>query len=56
MYVGLISYLAPYPFAHRCPVLQGFAPQLHIFDVHGIAWRDFDVELAKEGFLPVDFH
>lgn len=56
MYVGLISYLAPYPFAHRCPVLQGLAPQLHIFDAHGIAWRYFDVELAKEGFLPVDFH
>lgn len=56
MYVGLISYLAPYPFAHRCPVLQGLAPQLHIFDAHGIAWRYFDIELAKEGFLSVDFH
>ena len=56
MYVGLISYLAPYPFAHRCPVLQGLAPQLHIFDAHGIAWRYFDIELAKDGFLPVDFH
>lgn len=56
MYVGLISYLAPYPFAYCCPVIQGLAPQLHVFDAHGISWRYFDIELAKDGFLPVDFH
>ena len=44
------------PFAYCCPVIQGLAPQLHVFDAHGIAWRDFDIELVKEGFLPIDFH
>ena len=44
------------PFAYCCPVIQGLAPQLHVFDAHGISWRYFDIELAKDGFLPVDFH
>ena len=56
MYVVLISSLALYPLIYRCSIFQGLAPQFHIFDTNRIAWRSLDIELAKDGFLPVDFH